>query len=147
MLVLDYVLRVVASWVSWPSVSSKRCFRLSALVKAHFALPHTAVYSLTQPAARYVYNTLISILQMDMGPLTTTPWLMINEQHLELHVLPPRSSNVSFRTRHFVSCVKNELLGVVHYTVPLPELAHAYSCSLSIMPCLYCVWVSMSLCI
>lgn len=52
---------------------------LSALVRAHSAVPCTAVYSLSQPAALHVYNTLISMLQMDMGPLTTTPWLMINE--------------------------------------------------------------------
>lgn len=64
---------------------------------------------------------------MDTGPLAAAQWLMINEQHLEPHVLPPRSSDMSFRTRHFVSSVKNELLGVVHYTVPLPELSHAYS--------------------
>lgn len=55
---------------------------------------------------------------MDMGSLAVAPWLMINEQHLGLHVLPPRSFDVSFRTRHFVSSVKNELLGVVHYAVP-----------------------------
>lgn len=84
---------------------------------------------------------------MDMGPLAAAPWLMINEQHLEPHVLPPRSSDMSFRTRHFVSSVKNELLGVVHYTVPLPELSHAYSCTLSLVPCLLGVWVSVSLCI
>lgn len=42
---------------------------------------------------------------------------MINELHLELHVLLPCSFGTSFRTRHFVSSVKNELLGVVHYAV------------------------------
>lgn len=130
-----------------PSVCPNRCFRLSALVRAHPAVHCSAVYSFSQPAALHVYNTLISTLQMDMGPLAAAPWLMINEQHLEPHVLPPRSSNVSFRTRHFVSSVKNELRGVVHYTVPLPELSHAYSCILSPVPCLYCVWVSVSLCI
>lgn len=98
-------------------MSSNRCFRLSALVRTHSAVPCSAVYSLSQPAALHVYNTLISTLQMDTGPLTTTPRLMINEQHLELHVLLPHSSDMSFRTRHFVSSVKNELLGVVHYTV------------------------------
>jgi len=84
---------------------------------------------------------------MDVGPLATTPCLMINEQHFEPHVLLPRSSYVSFRTRHFVFSVKNELLGVVYYSVPLLELSRAYSCSLSLMPWLYSVWVSMSLCI
>lgn len=79
-------------------MSFNRCFRLSALVRAHSAVPCAAVYSLSQPAALHVYNTLISMLQMDMGPLTTTPWLMINEQHLEPHVLPPHSSDTSFRT-------------------------------------------------
>lgn len=132
-----------------PSVYPNRCFRLSALVRAHFAVHCSAVYSLSQPAALHVYNTLISMLQMDMGPLAAAPWLMINEQHLEPHVLPPRSSDMSFRTRHFVFSVKNELLGVVHYTVevPLPELSHAYSTTLSLVPCLYCEWVSVSLCI
>lgn len=91
------------------------------------------LFTLSQPAALHVYNTLISTLQMDMGPLAAAPWLMINEQHLEPHVLPPRSSDMSFRTRHFVSSVKNELLGVVHYTVPLPECSHAYSSTLK--PC------------
>lgn len=130
---------------SSPSGCPNRCFRLGALVRAHCAIPCSAVYFLRQPAAPHVYNTLISTLQMDMGLLTTTRCLMINEQHLEPHVFLPRSSDVSFRTRHFVSSVKNELLGVVHYTVPLPEVPHAYSCALSIVPCLYCVWVSVSL--
>lgn len=130
-----------------PSVRPNRCFRLSALVRAHPTVHCLAVYSLSHPAALHVYNTLISTLQMDVGPLAAAPWLMINEQHLEPHVLLPRSSDMSFRTRHFVSSVINELLGVVHYTVPLPELSHAYSSTLSLLPCLYCAWVSVSLCI
>lgn len=130
-----------------PSVCPNRCFRLSALVRAHPAVHCSAVYSLSHPAALHVYNTLISTLQMDVGPLAAAPCLMINEQHLEPHVLLPRSSDMSFRTRHFVSSVINELLGVVHYTVPLPEVSHAYSSTLSLLPCLYCVWVSVSLCI
>lgn len=101
-------------------LSSNRCFRLSglsALVRTHFAETCSAVYALSRPAALHVYNTLISTLQMDTGPLTNTPCLMINEQHLEPHVLLPRSTDMSFRTRHFVSSVKNELLGFVHYAV------------------------------
>lgn len=84
---------------------------------------------------------------MDLGPLAIIPWLMINEQHLESHVLPPRSFSVSFRARHFVSSAYNELLGVVHYVVSLAELFHACFCSLGLVPCLYSVWVPVSLCI
>lgn len=84
---------------------------------------------------------------MDMGPLAAAPQLMINEQHLKPHLLPPRSFDVSFRARHFVSSVKNELLGVVHYPVPLPERSYAYSSTLSLVPCLYRMWVFLSLCI
>lgn len=128
-----------------PSVCPNRCFRLSALVRAHSADDCSAVYSLSQLAALHVYNTPISTLQMDVGPPTAAPGLMINEQHLELHVLLPRNFDMSFRTRHFVSSVKNDLLDVVHYTVPLPEVSNACSCSLSLVPCLFCVWVSVSL--
>lgn len=110
---------------------ANRCFRLSPCKGTHCS----AVYSLPQPAARHVYNTLISMLQMDMGPLAAAPCLMINEQHLEPHVLPPRSPDMSFRTRHFVSSVKNELLGVVHYPIPtarsLPCIfLHAKPCAM-----------------
>lgn len=84
---------------------------------------------------------------MDMGPLAAAPRLMINEQHLKPHLLPPRSFDVSFRARHFASSVKNELLGVVHYAVPLPERSYAYSSTLSLVPCLYRMWVFLSLCI
>lgn len=62
-----------------PSACPNRCFRLSALVRARSAVHCSAVYSLSQPAALHVYNTLISTLQMDMGPLAAAPWLMINE--------------------------------------------------------------------
>lgn len=72
---------------------------------------------------------------------------MINEQHLEPHVLPPFNTDLSFRSRHFVSSVINEFFCVVHYSVPQPELSHAYSCSLSLVPCFYSVWVSVSICI
>lgn len=102
------------------------------------------LFTVSQAAAQHIYNALISTLQMDMGSLATTPRLMINEQHLEPHVLPSRSSDISFRPQHFVSSVKNELLCVVHYNVPQPELSHAYSCSLSLVLCLYPVWVSVS---
>lgn len=58
---------------------------------------------------------------------------MINEQHSEPRVLPPRSSDMSFRVRHFVSWVKNELLAVVHYAARLPELPRAYSYTLPLV--------------
>lgn len=72
---------------------------------------------------------------------------MINEQLSEAHVLPPHSSDMSFWARHFVSSMKNELLGVVHYAVRLPELPHAYSYTLTLVTRLRCMWVSVSLCI
>lgn len=71
---------------------------------------------------------------------------MINEQRSEPRVLPPHSSDTSW-ARHFVSSVKNELLGVVHYAVRLPELPHAYSYTLPLVTRLRCMWVSVSLCI
>lgn len=72
---------------------------------------------------------------------------VINEQHSEPRVLPPHSSDMSFWARHFVSSVKNELLGVVHYAVRLPELPHAYSYTLPLVTRLRCMWASVSLCI
>lgn len=72
---------------------------------------------------------------------------MINEQLSEAHVLPPHSSDMSFWARHFVSSMKNELLGVVHYAVRLPELPHAYSYTLTVVTRLRCMWVPVSLCI
>lgn len=45
------------------------------------------------------------------------PQLMINDQHLELHVLLPHIVDMSFWPRHFVSPVKNELFCVGDYSV------------------------------
>lgn len=58
---------------SMTSADPNRCFRLSALVRADSAVQCSGVYSLSQPAAFPVYNTLISTLQMDMGPLAAAP--------------------------------------------------------------------------
>lgn len=99
------------------------------------------------PVNQLPLHVYITLIRADGIWVAAAPQLMINEQLWEAHVLPPHSSNMSFWARHFVSSVKNELLGAVHYAVRLPELPHAYSYTLTLVTRLRCMWVSVSLCI